>query len=91
MDQGVEPTKAGNGEFHDPTTRCGVFQVVAECGGIPAIRRDFRDNGFGDRRVETAPILGDTGIVDDDSPASRGDQPRIARTKPRPAPVTITV
>jgi hypothetical protein len=83
-DHSIEPTKSGYGEVNDPATRRRVLEIFREGSGISAGCGDLIGNCFGDRWIETAAVLRDTRIMDNDRTTTGRDQPRIGGAETTP-------
>src|SRR5204862_6125420 len=77
----VDPTVAVEGKRDDALARVRVLEVLVAGDGISARARDLRDDGVGDRSIETAAVLGNARIVDDNARTALRQQPGIGRAE----------
>jgi hypothetical protein len=75
--QDVQSAEQSNGKIDNTLARSGILQILMVGGRRPARCRDLRNEGFADRRIEAAAVLGNARVVDDHRAAARGKQPGV--------------
>src|ERR1700674_1506007 len=80
----VRNSRTSNGKLDDALACGRIFQVLIAGGGSPAGLGDFCDDSIRDRWIETATVLGHTGIMDHNCAAASGDQAGVGRTETTP-------